>query len=123
MVANGVELGCIFYSYPYTSDRAKDKVNWRISCRILYEYNTSCCAFTEYKQQLTKNVLTVYYHYNAQIYDDDCRKNCEKSGSLALLTGEAIGQVASQTMESMLVTENAVSLPVYRPLIRWIRTK
>ena len=41
----------------------------------------------------------------------------QKSGSLALVTGEAIGQVASQTMESMLVTENAVSLPVYRPLI------
>ena len=59
----------------------------------------------------------VYYHYNAQIYDDDCRKIAEKSGSLALVTGEAIGQVASQTMESMLVTENAVSLPVYRPLI------
>ena len=40
-----------------------------------------------------------------------------KSGSLALVTGEAIGQVASQTMESMLVTNNAVTLPVYRPLI------
>ena len=40
-----------------------------------------------------------------------------KSGSLGLVTGEAIGQVASQTMESLLVTNSAVSLPVYRPCI------
>lgn len=40
-----------------------------------------------------------------------------KNGSLALITGEAIGQVASQTMESLLVTDSAVGLPVYRPLI------
>ncbi len=38
-------------------------------------------------------------------------------GSHALVTGEAIGQVASQTMESLLVTDNAVTLPVYRPCI------
>ena len=40
-----------------------------------------------------------------------------KNGSLGLITGESIGQVASQTLESMLVTNSAVtSLPVYRPL-------
>jgi len=44
-------------------------------------------------------------------------KIAEKSGSLAIVTGEAIGQVASQTMESLLVTNSAVTLPVYRPLI------
>jgi thiamine biosynthesis protein ThiI len=40
-----------------------------------------------------------------------------KSGSLGLVTGEAIGQVASQTMESLAVTDSVVRMPVYRPLI------
>ena len=39
------------------------------------------------------------------------------SGSMGLITGESIGQVASQTMESLLVTDNVCNLPVYRPLI------
>lgn len=41
----------------------------------------------------------------------------EKNGSLGLITGEAIGQVASQTMESLAVTDSVVRMPVYRPLI------
>jgi thiamine biosynthesis protein ThiI len=41
----------------------------------------------------------------------------KKDNALALVTGESIGQVASQTMESMLVTNSVVSLPVYRPLV------
>jgi len=40
-----------------------------------------------------------------------------ENGSLGLVTGESIGQVASQTMESLLVTNSAVTLPVYRPCI------
>ena len=40
-----------------------------------------------------------------------------KEGSAALITGESIGQVASQTMESLVCTDNAVSQPVFRPLI------
>ena len=39
------------------------------------------------------------------------------NGSAALITGESIGQVASQTMESLVCTDNAVSIPVFRPLI------
>ena len=40
-----------------------------------------------------------------------------KEGAKALVTGESLGQVASQTMDNMLVTNAAVSLPVYRPLV------
>ena len=44
-------------------------------------------------------------------------KWAEKDGSRALITGEALGQVASQTLESLCVTNDAVSMPVFRPLI------
>ena len=57
------------------------------------------------------------YYNNAKINDEDCRKIALQNNSLGLITGEAIGQVASQTMESMLVTNDAVDLPVYRPLV------
>ena len=40
-----------------------------------------------------------------------------QNGSSALITGESIGQVASQTMESLVVTDNAVNMPVFRPCI------
>ena len=41
----------------------------------------------------------------------------EKEGARALITGEALGQVASQTLESLCVTNDAVTIPVFRPLI------
>ena len=41
----------------------------------------------------------------------------QKDGALALITGEALGQVASQTLESLCVTDDAVNMPVFRPLI------
>ena len=41
----------------------------------------------------------------------------EKEGALALVTGESLGQVASQTLENIRATDAAVSLPVYRPFI------
>ena len=45
------------------------------------------------------------------------QKLAEKCGAQAIVTGESIGQVASQTMESMYVTNSVVSMPVFRPLI------
>ena len=44
-------------------------------------------------------------------------KLAESDGARALITGEALGQVASQTLESLCVTDDAVSMPVFRPLI------
>jgi thiamine biosynthesis protein ThiI len=41
----------------------------------------------------------------------------EKEGAMALVTGESLGQVASQTLESIFVTDNGVNMPVFRPLI------
>lgn len=117
----GVELEAVyFHSYPYTSDRAKDKVI------KLAEYLSEYCMgiklhvvpFTEIQTEINEKcpheyLTIIMRRFMMKIAE----KIAEKSGSLAIVTGEAIGQVASQTMESLLVTNSAVTLPVYRPLI------
>ncbi|NLB78661.1 MAG: tRNA 4-thiouridine(8) synthase ThiI [Clostridiaceae bacterium] len=117
----GVELEAVyFHSYPYTSDRAKEKVI------KLAEYLSVYCLsiklhvvpFTEIQTEIIEKcpheyLTIVMRRYMMMIAE----RIADKSGSLAIVTGESIGQVASQTMESMLVTDNAVTLPVYRPLI------
>lgn len=117
----GVEIEAVyFHSYPYTSDRAKNKVI------KLAEYLAGYCLgiklhivpFTEIQTLINEKcpheyLTIIMRRYMMMIAE----KIAKKSGSLAIVTGESIGQVASQTMESMLVTDNAVTLPVYRPLI------
>jgi thiamine biosynthesis protein ThiI len=117
----GVELEAVyFHSYPYTSERARDKVvklaeilsGWCMGIKL------HIVPFTEIQLEINEkcpqDYLTIIMRrYMMKI----AQRIAEKSGSLGLITGEAIGQVASQTMESMLVTNAAITLPVYRPLI------
>ncbi len=117
----GVQLEAVyFHSYPYTSERAKDKVvklaeilsGWCMGIKL------HVVPFTEIQlainEKCPQDYLTIIMRrYMMKI----AQKIAENSGSLGLITGEAIGQVASQTMESMLVTNEAVTIPVYRPLI------
>lgn len=122
MVAKrGVELEAVyFHSYPYTSERAQDKVvklaeilsGWCMGVKL------HIVPFTEIQlainEKCPQDYLTIIMRrYMMKI----AQRIAEKSGSLGLITGEAIGQVASQTMESMLVTNDATTIPVYRPLI------
>lgn len=122
MVAKrGVHLEAVhFYSYPYTSERAKDKVI-RLA-KIMSQYTLGMrlhiVPFTEIQLAINQKCP---HEYLTIIMRRFMMKIAERiaiqSGSLGLVTGEAIGQVASQTMESLLVTNSAVSMPVYRPCI------
>ena len=109
-----------FYSYPYTSERARDKVvelatqlsAWTLGVRL------HVVPFTEIQLAINDKCPADYStiimrRYMMRIAERIALEN----ESMALVTGEAIGQVASQTMESMLVTDRAVTLPVYRPCI------
>jgi thiamine biosynthesis protein ThiI len=117
----GVELDAVhFYSYPYTSERAKEKV--MDLAKILTSYcgrmNVHIVPFTEIQLEINdkcpQEQLTILMRrFMMTIADRIARKN----GSLALITGESVGQVASQTMESLLVTNAVCQLPVYRPVI------
>ncbi len=122
MVAKrGVELDAVhFYSYPYTSERAKDKVIELASLLSGYcgTIRLSVVPFTEVQLEINQKcpgeqmtllmrriMMYIVNHIAAQ------------NGSHALITGESIGQVASQTIEALAVTDDAAKLPVFRPLI------
>ncbi len=117
----GVEISAVHYhSFPYTSDRAKEKV-----IDLAKELTKYCGSiklyvvpFTRIQQELFEKCpdsqLTVLMRRFMMAIAERIAIN---DGSKALITGESIGQVASQTIDSLAVTDDAVSMPVFRPLI------
>lgn len=117
----GVRLEAVhFHSHPYTSDRAKEKVIdlARIMSAYTGEISLHVVPFTEIQldiiEKCPKNYLTIIMR---RLMMRIAEKISVQNGSSALITGESIGQVASQTMESLVVTDNAVNMPVFRPCI------
>lgn len=121
ILKRGVALSAVhFYSYPYTSERARDKVValTKILCTYAGEIRLHLVPFTQIQ-------TTIYEHCPASQTTVLMRRLmmriaemiAHEDGAQALVTGEAIGQVASQTLESLAVTDDAVQMPVFRPLI------
>lgn len=117
----GVELiGVHFHSYPYTSERAKEKV---INlAKKLSEYagriELFVVPFTDIQLMINEKaqndmLVLLMRRYMMRIAERIAADN----GAKAIVTGESLGQVASQTIESMNVTNEVVSMPVFRPLI------
>lgn len=121
MAKRGVEIEAVhFYSYPYTSERAKDKVITlaKILAGFCGRINLHIVPFTEI--QLEINDKSPQDHNTILMRRAMMKISeliAEKNGSQALITGESMGQVASQTMHSLAVTNAAVKMPVFRPLI------
>ena len=117
----GVLLDAVhFYSYPYTSERARDKVVelTKLVSRYAGTINLYLVPFTDI--QLTiydKCPSTETTVLMRRLMMKIAERIARETGSLALITGESIGQVASQTIESLCVTDDAVTMPVFRPLI------
>ncbi len=117
----GVGLEAIhFFSYPYTSERAKDKVMKlaEIVGRYMGGLKVHIVPFTDIQLAIRdkcpeEHLTLVMRRFMMQI----SQKIAEKRGCQALVTGESIGQVASQTMSALAVTDDAVTMPVFRPLI------
>jgi len=121
MARRGVELNAVYYhSHPYTSERAKDKVKQLTN--ILKEYTGKLTLyvvpFTEIQMQIIEKCredeLTIIMRRFMM------RLACslaEKYGVNSVTTGESIGQVASQTMEGLVVSDDVSDRPVFRPLI------
>ena len=117
----GVAIDAIhFYSYPYTSERARDKVVdlARIVSRYAGPITLYLIPFTEIQltiyEKCPSTETTVLMRRLMMKIAERVANSC---GAQALITGEAIGQVASQTIESLTVTNDAVTMPVFRPLI------
>ena len=117
----GVALEAIhFYSYPYTSERAKDKV--LTLAKMVSEYSggmrVHIVPFTDIQLEIRdkcpeEHLTLVMRRFMMQIAEKIAQKN--KCG--ALITGESLGQVASQTIGALAVTNESVNMPVFRPLI------
>ena len=117
----GVKLYAVhFYSSPYTSEKARDKVVelTRIVAGFAGDIDLYLVPFTEIQlaiyEQCPQSETTVLMRRLMMELAEHFALEC---GAQALVTGESIGQVASQTIESLTVTGDAVTLPVVRPLI------
>lgn len=118
----GVKIDAVyFHAPPYTSERAKQKVVdlAKIMARYTGPIRLRVVNFTDIQLAIYDNcpheeLTVIMRRYMMKIAEYFALKN----GNLGIVTGESIGQVASQTMHSLIVTNEAVEkLPVYRPLI------
>ncbi|MCR5475210.1 MAG: tRNA 4-thiouridine(8) synthase ThiI [Lachnospiraceae bacterium] len=117
----GVKIDAVyFHAPPYTSERAKQKVV--DLARIVAKYTGTICLhvinFTDiqlaiYEKCPHDELTIIMRRYMMRIAETIAGEN----DCLALITGESIGQVASQTMQSLAVTNEVCDLPVFRPLI------
>ncbi len=117
----GMKLDCLhFHSFPYTGEAAKQKVidlTQKIS-----EYNSGInlyvVSFTKIQEEIHKNcpeefMITLMRRFMMRIAE----RLSKQIGSQAIITGESLGQVASQTIESITSSNSVVTMPVLRPLI------
>ncbi|MGX4598472.1 tRNA uracil 4-sulfurtransferase ThiI [Faecalimicrobium sp. JNUCC 81] len=128
MVAKrGMELECVhFHSYPFTSEKSQEKV--RDLAQILAKY---CGRVRLHKV----NMLEIQKEIGLKCKEEEmtiisrrfmmqiAQRLADKRHCEALVTGESIGQVASQTIQGLTCTNAAVSIPVFRPLIAMDKTE
>ncbi len=121
MAKRGLRLNAIhFASPPYTSARAELKVRTLLGkvARYSGSINLAIVPFTEIQDEIAKNCPEEYFTLiMRRMMMRISQKIAENSGSLALITGESLGQVASQTLPALVTTDSVVSMPVLRPLI------
>ena len=117
----GVKIDAVyFHAPPYTSERAKQKVVdlaklvARYSGPIaLHVVNFTDIQLYIYEKCPHEELTIIMRRYMMRIAE----QIAAETGCIGLITGESIGQVASQTMQSLLCTNEVCTLPVYRPLI------
>lgn len=117
----GVKLSATyFHAPPYTSERAKQKVVdlAKIVSRYSGPIELNIVNFTDiqlyiYEKCPHEELTIIMRRYMMKIAEELAHAD----GSLGLITGESIGQVASQTMQSLAATNEVCTMPVYRPLI------
>ena len=117
----GVEIEAVhFFSYPYTSQLAKDKVLElaRLVTRYSGRMTVNVVSFTQIQEAIRDNCPEEFFTLVMRRFMMDIAQRIAKDdGCGALITGENLGQVASQTMEAMTVTGAVVDIPIFMPLV------
>lgn len=121
MAKRGMTLRAVhFHSFPYTSMQARQKVLdlAKIVKKYTLRMTVDVVSFTEIQTQIHEKcpeeyMITIMRRFMMRIAERLARQN----GAGAVITGESLGQVASQTLESITSTNSVASIPVFRPLI------
>ena len=117
----GVEVECVhFFSYPYTSQLARDKVMElaRLVTRYCGRMTVNIVGFTKIQETIRDNCPEEFFTLVMRRFMMEIAQRIAKGdGCNALITGENLGQVASQTMQAMAVTGAVVDIPIFMPLI------
>ena len=117
----GVVLDAVyFHAPPYTSERAKQKVVdlANLVARYAGPINLFVVNFTDIQLCIYENcpheeLTIIMRRYMMRI----AQELAKRTGAMGLITGESIGQVASQTMQSLAATNDVCTMPVFRPVI------
>ena len=117
----GVEIEAVhFFSYPYTSQLAKDKVVElaRLVTKYTGKMTVNIVSFTEIQEAIRDSCPEEFFTLIMRRFMMEISQRIARyDGCGALITGENLGQVASQTMEAMAVTGAVVDIPIFMPLI------
>ncbi len=117
----GVEVECVhFFSYPYTSQLAKDKVMElaRLVTKYCGRMTVNIVGFTQIQEVIRDNCPEEFFTLIMRRFMMEISQRIAlQDGCGALITGENLGQVASQTMQAMQVTGAVVDIPIFMPLI------
>ena len=121
MAKRGVEVEAVhFFSYPYTSQLAKDKVIElaRLVTKYSGRMTVNVVSFTHGQEAIRDNCPEEYFTLIMRRFMMEISQRlAREDGCGALVTGENLGQVASQTMEAMTVTGAVVDMPIFMPLV------
>ena len=121
MMRRGMNVDCVyFHAYPYTSAEAQQKVEdlAKIIARFGVDTHINIIPFTEVQMRIRQRapeafstlLLRMCMMRAATLLADRIKAHC-------LISGESLGQVASQTVQNMAVTESASTYPLLRPLV------
>jgi len=121
MASRGMPIDAVyFHSYPYTSEQAKQKVIdlAKIVSKFSGRMNLYIVDFTKIQLDMVKNsphdMLTIVMR---RVMLQIAQKLALQSDCKCLITGESLGQVASQTLEAIAITNEVADMPILRPLI------
>ena len=121
MAKRGMEIEALhFESFPYTSERAREKVLTLAQemCEFCAKIHVHVISLTHIQEELRDNCKEDFFTILLRIFMMRLSERCAKEYKCgALITGESLGQVASQTLAAIGVTDSVVNIPVFRPCI------
>ena len=121
MAKRGLEIEALhFESFPYTSERAREKVMQLAQemCEFCSKIHVHVISLTHIQEELRDKCQEDYFTILLRIFMMRLSERCAREYKChALITGESLGQVASQTLRAIEVTDSVVRMPVFRPCI------